>query len=201
MRRLRLCLIVGAISLLVACGGGSSSQSGAGGVKAATPYAGHYVGFESLQMSGPGGVFPVGTFPLTIDIAADGGVLVTDVDLIPYLGTLGGVTGELLPNQFIATAFVAIPTPPDIVCQPATFGYIGTVEMDTVTGTATGSFLCSRQGTSATLVLSGPFTATRSTTIAPAPQPSIGGNLPQDPGANRRSHKQKVITDGVRSVY
>ena len=62
--------VVLAISLS-ACGGVGSS-SGGGGSKAATAFAGNYVGFEALSVSGPGGSYPMGTFPLSIVIAADG---------------------------------------------------------------------------------------------------------------------------------
>ena len=187
--------------VLSSCGGGSSSSGGAGS-KAATPFSGQYAGVENLSVTGPGGTFPVGPLPLSIAIDGNGGVVVTDVDGIPFVGKLGDPVNGLLPNQFIATAYVSLPNPPGVFCFPDTFGYIGNVVGNNITGNASGSFLCMGNGLTATLVVGGPFNATRIAggaapgVSAPATQPPAGGGA-----SARKSHKQKLLLDGVGSVF
>ena len=184
--------------VLSSCGGGSSSSGGAGS-KAATPFAGQYAGIENLTITGPGGSFPIGPLPLSVSIDANGGVVVTDIDGIPFVGQLGNPANGLLPNQFIATAYVFIPTPPGLVCLPGTFGYIGNIVGNDIFGNASGSFTCMGNGLTAALVVGGPFSATRSAGAAPGLPPAAS----QPPGGGvdaRKSRKQKLILDGVGSV-
>jgi hypothetical protein len=188
------------IIFLSSCGGGGSS-SGGGVSKAATPFAGQYSGTEVLQVSGPGGTFPLGTFPLSIAIAIDGGVIVTDADGIPHVGKLGDPTVQQPDNQFVATAFVSIPSPPGIFCLPSTYAYFGTVVGNNITGNTNGSFFCTGQGARAILVVGGPFSATRNA-VGTAP-PGATPSTTQFPGSGglRKSRKQKAISDGVGSVF
>jgi hypothetical protein len=184
--------------VLSSCGGGGSS-SGVGS-KAATPFAGQYAGVENLSLSGPGGSFPIGILPISIAIDANGGVVVTDSDGIPYIGQLGDPANQLPGNQFIATAFISIPSSSGILCIPATYGYIGNVVGDNITGNASGTFLCTGQGGTAAIVVGGPFSATRSVAGIPprstSPAIQSSGN-----GSSRKSHKQKIILDGMKSVF
>lgn len=198
--RKRVFVIVPAFVLvLAACGGGSSSSGGGGDLdKAASPYAGEYGGFEIISISGPGGTFPVGTFPLSIAIDAAGGVVVTGVDYVPFIGTLGNPLHQLPPNEFIATAFVNIATPPDISCLPSTYGYIGAVQGEVITGNALGSFLCSGRGTSATLTIGGPFHVRRGAPGVP-PRSGIPG-----PGGQRKSvnhQKEEAIVEALEALF
>lgn len=87
--------------------------------------------------------------------------------------------------------------------MPNTYGYRGDIVGNVITGNASGSFSCIGQGAaSATFVLGGPFNATRGPGGAapgaspPATQPPAGGGA----GA-RKSHKQKLLLDGVGSVF
>ncbi|MDA9981965.1 hypothetical protein N9H39_04375 [Gammaproteobacteria bacterium] len=184
--------------VLSSCGGGGSS-SGAGS-KAATPFSGQYAGVENLSLSGPGGSFPIGILPISIAIDADGGVVVTDSDSIPYIGQLGDPASQLLGNQFIATAYISIPTPSGILCMPATYGYIGNVVGDNITGNASGTFMCTGQGRTAALVLGGPFSAIRGVAGVPPGSTSPAIQTPGN-GSLRKSHKQKIILDGMESVF
>lgn len=183
---------------LSSCGGGGSS-SGAGS-KATTPFAGQYAGVENLTLSGPGGSVAIGMLPISIAIDATGGVVVTDSDGIPYIGQLGDPVTQLLGNQFIATQFVSIPSPPGILCMPATYGYIGNVVGDNITGHTSGTFMCTGAGGTAAIVLGGPFSATRG--VAGVPPGSVSPAI-QTPGngSSRKSHKQKLILDGVELVF
>ena len=180
-----------------------STGSGAGGAKEAPQFAGNYRGFEFLQLSGPGGTFPIGALPLSVTIANDGTVVVTDASGIQYRGKLGGVTpGRLPPNKFIAMGFVLLPTPPGVQCNPGTLGYIGTVVGIRVSGNVTGRFLCSALGRSAILVLGGAFTATKGApgvvgpgVTAPSPQaPTFGG-------LRKSSRKQSALRDAMDSAF
>lgn len=212
MQRVRHLLLVlfSVISVvsLSACGGGGSS-SGGGVSKAATAFAGNYLGFEALTASGPGGSFPVGTFPLSVTIAPDGGVIVIDVDGTTYSGRLGGLTNNLppnnlppnnlQPNQFIASAMISVPPLPGFFCQPTPNAYIGTVTGNTINGNVTARFLCNVQGVSAVVVVGGPFTATRTAGVAPGV--SVPSPRAPSPGSQRKSRKQKAIADGVGAVF
>lgn len=176
--------------------GGGSSSSG-GGNKAASPFAGIYTGFEALSLSGPGGTAPIGQFPITIAIDPAGNVRVTDVDAIPYYGKLGDPVQQLLPNQFIAAQFVGIAAPPGITCQPNTYGYIGNVTGDTITGNASGRFLCFAPNGGAFIVLGGPFNALRDVAAGIPPNVSQSASIPSG-GSQRKSEKQKAIKDALR---
>ena len=174
------------------------SSSGVGN-KAATPFAGQYAGFENLSLSGPGGTYPIGILPISIAIDGNGGVVVTDSDGVSYIGQLGAVANGLPPNQFIATAFVSISTPPNISCLPDTFGYVGSVVGDNITGNASGTFTCTGSGITARLTVGGPFNAVRTGTNVSTNTGTSTGHSPAVGGA-RKSHKQKLILDGMQSV-
>lgn len=195
-------LFITSCLLLSACGGGSSSSGGGGVDKSATPFAGNYSGIENLSLTGPGGSFLLGVLPISIAIDGNGRVVVTDSDGIPYVGQLGDPIQGLPPNQFIATAFISIPSGPEFTCIPGTYGYAGNIVGDTITGNASGTFVCSGMGVSGAVILSGPFNATRVAGATPQGSTSPGIQQPAGTGVGgaRKSHKQRLILDAMDSI-
>ena len=197
----RLAASLAAVLVLIvvsSCGGGSSSSGG--GSKAATPFAGVYTGVEAISMSGPGGTFPLGQFPITIAVDPSGNVRVIDIDAIPFYGKLGDPALQLLPNEFVATQFVGIATPPGITCQPNTFGYRGSITGNTVTGSVSGSFLCFSPNGAATIVVGGPFSAIKDALAVVPPDVSPAATVPPV-GGQRKSEKQRAIKDAFGMMY
>jgi hypothetical protein len=199
IRRLVFVIVSAFVLVLAACGGGSSSSGGSGSLdKAASPFAGEYGGFEVISISGPGGTFPVGTFPLSIAIDTAGRVVVTGVDYIPFIGTLGDPLHQLQPNEFIATAFVVLTFASDISCLPSTAGYIGAVQGGVITGTHSGEFLCTGRGKSATLHLGGPFHVRRG---APGVPPRSGIPGPGDRRKSPKHQKEQAIIEALEDLF
>ena len=199
MKRLGFCFIICfSVVLYTGCGGGSS-DSGTGAAKSATPFAGQYTGFEALVISAPGVTLPVGTFPISISIDANGGVVVTDIDGTQYLGMLGNPAQALPANQFTATALYALPPEPGISCPPFTFGYLGTITGDAINGNASGGMICTSQGITVALTIGGPFSATR---IAGA-APGVGVPSPQSPtaGGRKKSKKLQAIAHDIGGLF
>lgn len=120
MKRLTWCIFVLSFVVLSGCGGGGS-DSGAGSVKSASPFAGQYQGVETLFITGPTGVLPAGTFPLSINIDVNGNVVVTDLDGIQFFGVVGDPALGLMPNKFIATGVLVLPPEPGFACTPVNF--------------------------------------------------------------------------------
>jgi hypothetical protein len=199
VKRLGFCFIFCcSVVLLSGCGGGSS-DSGVGAVKSATPFAGQYSGFEALILSGPGITLPVGTFPISISIDANGGVVVTDIDGTQYLGMLGNPAQALPANQFVATALVTLPPDPGISCQPYTFGFLGTITGDAINGSTSGNIICTSQGMTVALTVGGPFWATR--IAGAAPGVGVPSAQPPTAGGRRKSEKLQAIAHDIGSLF
>lgn len=203
MKRIGLALIgFYAAALLSACGGGSSN-SGAGTDKAATSFAGQYFGFETLYLSAPNGVVMlIGRYPLSISIAPDGSVLVTNADGMVFQGQMGApLPNQPLPqNGFVATGPFPLPPTPDLVCQPALYAYFGTVAGNIINGNTNASFNCVTRGVPFVFRSSGPFQATKG---APGFIPGPGPTRPMPgPGERRRSEGQlqKAIIESLEHL-
>ena len=136
--------------LLTACGGGGGDSSSGGGSE--STYVGTYTGMQSWTLSSPGVPSRTGEEPLTVVVASNGDVVITDSEGTKFTGTL---TGESLS----ATGQLEGITIPGANCPAATITYTGTVSGTTITGSLNGAYNCTvSTGATFKITISGTFT-------------------------------------------
>ena len=136
-----------AFLFLTACGGGSSGGGGS------TQFAGTYSGTETLTITFQGQA-ETGSGALTITITPDGRVTVVDEAGTVHRGSLNGVNF----NAMGGAQGLTDPSTPGVTCN-INQTYVGSVNGNTITGTASGSITCTG-ATTITANFSGNFTAT-----------------------------------------
>ena len=128
-------LLIVLAMLLVSCGGGGGDSSSGGGSE--TSYAGTYTGTETWTVGSPVASVPsqTETTPLTIVVASNGDVTITDVDGTQYRGSLTG-------TSLVATGTMPPITLPIVSCPAMTVTYTGTVSEGSITGSLSGAYKC-----------------------------------------------------------
>ena len=121
--------------LITACGGGGGDSSSGGGSD--TSYAGTYTGTETWTVGSPVASVPsqTETTPLTIVVASNGDVTITDVDGTQYRGSLTG-------TSLVATGTMPPIALPIVSCPAMTVTYTGTVSESSITGSLSGAYNC-----------------------------------------------------------
>ena len=168
------------VMLLSACGGGGGDSSSGGG--SGTIYAGTYTGMETWTLNSPGIPSRSGTSPLTIVIASNGDVVITDGNGFIYSGSL---TGESLS----AAATVGEIVVTGAFCPAVTVTYTGTISGTTITGSANGVYDC-------TLTAGGTFKIFISTTFTVMLQPEASATALGFNG-NKRAMLENYVRDVI----
>lgn len=139
--------------LLVSCGGGGGGDSSSGGGSESI-YVGTYTGTQNWTLSSPGIPSKSGTDSLTVVVASNGDVVITDSE-----GTQS--TGSLTGESLSATGTLGEITVPGANCPATTITYTGTVNGTTITGSFSGAYNCTLStGTKFTVTIAGTFTVT-----------------------------------------
>jgi hypothetical protein len=142
--------------VLTACGGGGGGDSSSGGGSDST-YAGTYTGTETWSISSPDvpSIPPeTGTTTLTVVIASNGNVTITDSEGIQFTGS---ITGQNLS----ATGTIGEITVPGANCPASTITYTGTVSGSSISGSLSGVYNCTlTAGDGFAVTIGGTFTVT-----------------------------------------
>ena len=121
--------------LLTACGGGGGDSSSGGGSESI--YAGTYTGTETYTLSTnvPGVPSENVKSPLTVVVASNGGVVITDSEGIQYIG-------RMTDASLVATGTSGLIDMPIVTCPATTITYTGSVSGSTITGSLSGAYNC-----------------------------------------------------------
>lgn len=155
MMKIKNLLVVMMFAIVAGCGGGSSS-SGGDDVVITTPgdsipanFVGVYTGTINYTISASG-ISESGSFPLTIDVRADGTIIVTaddETETLPVgLTNAGNFSGGVDLSEDGCTV---------------RFELSGTVDGSTASGNVSGSGECTEAGLTIEVNASGNFNATK----------------------------------------
>jgi hypothetical protein len=150
----KLLSFLAVLVLLTGCGGGGGDSSSGGGSESI--YAGTYTGTETWTISPPaasGVPSQTETTPLTVVVASNGDVTITDVDGSQY-------SGRLTDASLVATGTMDPIALPIVTCPAMNVTYTGTVSESTITGSFSGAYNCTVVSTGDTfkVTIQGTFT-------------------------------------------